>query len=136
MRVKPRPTKYKRYYDEDLGVIIPPFNDDLEDSYYTKKEPNVAQVDEAYDVLYDEDDRSDNSDSSSGSSKNISEPRKDTDDDDVRKVNEIMNGDEESSCDGDNESDNNSNDDNNSFSADTNTYDEHKEDDQHVNEVS
>ena len=69
MKMK-RKSKYQRYFDEELGVIVPPYNDDSEDSFFTKPEPNIAPVDEDYDVLYDEDDAESNSESNHNSDEN------------------------------------------------------------------
>lgn len=41
MKIKPQPFKYKCYYNEELGVMMPPISNDSEDSYYTKKSLNI-----------------------------------------------------------------------------------------------
>ena len=72
MKIIPPPSKYKRCYGKDLGIVLPLNNDDSEDSYYLPQDDSsVVPVDPHYDVKYDEDNESlnsnddDNSDSNS-----------------------------------------------------------------------
>ena len=79
MKIKPKKSHYQRHDHEDFGILHPLTNDDSEDSFYTKKDENIPPIDEAYNVLYDEDDIQ--SDSGSNHSKESSAPNNSVHDD-------------------------------------------------------
>ena len=50
------PKEYKCYYDKELGVFLPIYNDDSEDSYYLKDNSNDVLEDPNYHPKNDESD--------------------------------------------------------------------------------
>ena len=52
------PKQYTRYFDKELGVFLPIYNDDSEDSYFLKDNSNDVPEDPNYHPKYDESDNS------------------------------------------------------------------------------
>ena len=62
---------YTRYFDKELGVFLPIYNDDSEDSYYLKDHSNDIPEDPDYHVKYDESDESLFSNDDNGTSQGV-----------------------------------------------------------------